>query len=74
MSSCCWASPTPPDRCRSSSAASPGAGPGAGSPPRRSLGGTATREEIAGGHWTEVVEEGVDGYFFWGGNGWDNSL
>lgn len=43
--SCCWASPTHPGRCRSSSAAIPaGEGPGAGSPPRRSLGETATRE------------------------------
>lgn len=43
--SCCWASPTRPGRCRSSSAAIPaGEGPGAGSPPRRSLGETATRE------------------------------
>lgn len=44
-SSCCWASPTRPGHCRSSSAAIPaGEGPGAGSPPRRSLGETATRE------------------------------
>lgn len=43
--SCCWASPIHPGRCRSSSAAIPaGEGPGAGSPPRRSLGETATRE------------------------------
>lgn len=42
----------------------------AGSPPRRSLGGTATREEIAGGHWTEEVEEeGLMGSFFVGGVG-----
>lgn len=51
--SCCWASPTRPGRCRSSSAAIPaGEGPGAGSPPRRSLGETATREnQTAGGHY-----------------------
>lgn len=43
--SCCWASLTRPGRCRSSSAAIPaGEGPGAGSPPRRSHGETATRE------------------------------
>lgn len=43
--SCCSVSPTHPGRCRSSSAAIPaGEDPGAGSPPRRSLGETATRE------------------------------
>lgn len=62
-SPCCWASPTPPARCRSSSAAIPaGGGLGAGSPPRRSLGGTATREnETAWGSLAGLKEGGTSG-------------
>lgn len=68
-SSCCSASPTRQGHCRSSSAESPGEGPGAGSPPRTSLGGMATREQSAASHWTEepqglfhIRKKGV----FWG--------
>lgn len=49
-------SPTRPGRCRSSSAAIPaGEGPGAGSPPRRSLGETATKET----RWPGVTTKGT---------------
>lgn len=56
-SSCCSASPIRQGHCRSSSAESPGEGPGAGSPPRTSLGGMATREQSAASHWTEELQD-----------------
>lgn len=62
-SSCCSASPTRQGRCRSSSAESPGEGPGAGSPPRTSLGGMAIREQSAASHWTEELQDARKVYF-----------
>lgn len=67
-SSCCWASPTRQGHCRSSSAESPGEGPGAGSRPRTSLGGMATREQSAASHWTEELQDARKVYFIFQGS------